>query len=316
MLDKLVHEEFQRILLNTTSIWLNMLDKDANVTMWNQAAEKISGYSKTEVLGHSNIWEWLYPDEGYRTSIYNKALQVIRQGEELTDFETTILCKDGSNRTLSWNTHDLKDAHGETIGSIAIARDVTDIQANEKKLKSLTLELERSNKKLHQLSYIDQLTNIPNRRAYEDKIIHEIEAAKRSRKPLSFLMIDIDHFKEYNDTYGHESGDIALFRVTNQIRKTLPRKTDFIARYGGEEIVAILPYTSIEHARLVAEKILQDVVDLNIEHSYSKFDKILTVSIGIASSQTGIDKLMSHADEALYKAKENGRNRFVVYTAK
>lgn len=313
MLDKLVNKEFQRIILNNTAMWMNILDIDANVTMWNKAAENISGYSKEEVLGNSNIWELLYPDEEYRTSIYNKAFEVINQGEEITDFETTILCKDGSKRTMSWNTHDVKDESGDVIGSIAIARDVTQIQASEKKLKLLTLELEQSNKELLQLSYLDQLTNIPNRRAYEEKITNEIQAAKRSGEDLSLLIIDIDNFKEYNDIYGHENGDIALFRVANQIRNTLPRKTDFLAGYGGEELVAILPYTSIVKATLVAEKILQCLLNLNIEHSYSKFNKILTVSIGVASTDTGVDKLLTHADQALYKAKRNGRNRFKIH---
>ena len=133
-------------------MWLNMLDKDANVTMWNKAAENISGYSEEEVLGHADIWELLYPDEQYRMSIYNKALEIINQGKEIVDFETTILCKDGKNRTLSWNTHNIKDKSGDTLGSIAIARDVTEIHANEKKLKLLTLELEESNKKLLEVS--------------------------------------------------------------------------------------------------------------------------------------------------------------------
>lgn len=310
MLDELINKEFQRIMLNNTAMWLNMLDKDANVTMWNKAAEKISGYSEKEVLGHAEIWELLYPDEKYRTSIYNKALEVIQQGEELTDFETTILCKDGNNRTLSWNTHDMKDKSGEVIGSIAVARDVTELHASENKLKLLTLELEQSNKRLLQLSYLDQLTNIPNRRAYEEKITHEIETANRSGKPLSLLMIDIDHFKEYNDIYGHENGDVALYRVANQIRSTLPRKTDFLARYGGEEIVVILPFTSLDHATIVAEKIILDIRNLHIQHSFSTFNEILTVSIGVASTDTGIDNLLSHADLALYKAKEYGRNNF------
>ncbi len=317
MLDKalyaLINEEFHRILLNNTAMWLNMLDKDANVIMWNKAAEKISGYSQEEVLGNSDIWGLLYPDEAYRTSIYNEALEVISQGKELTDFQTVILCKDGGNRILSWNTHDMKDENGDSIGSIALARDVTEIQASEKKLKVLTFELEQSNKKLLQLSYLDSLTNIPNRRAYEEKITSELEATKRSGEPLSFLMIDIDYFKQYNDTYGHENGDIALFRVAKQISKLLPRKTDFVARYGGEEFVAILPYTSIESATLIAEKVLQGIISLNIEHSHSAINKLLTVSIGMASTDTGIDELLNHADQALYQAKTNGRNRFEIH---
>ena len=313
MIDELMNKELQNIILNNTVMWMNMLDNDANVIMWNKAAEKISGYSEEEVIGNNDIWELLYPDEKYRTSIYNKALEVIGKGKELADFETTILCKDSTSRVLSWNTQDVKDKRGNVIGSIAVARDVTEIIASEKKLKALTLELKQSNEKLHELSYKDKLTNIPNRRAYEEKIINEIESAKRSGKPLALLMIDIDNFKEYNDTYGHENGDIALYRVANKISNILPRKTDFLARYGGEEIVVILPYTSIENATIVAEKILQCVVDLNIKHSYSNFNKVLTVSIGAVSTGANLDKLFTHADQALYKAKKNGRNRLEIH---
>lgn len=127
-------------------------------------------------------------------------------------------------------------------------------------------------------------------------------------------MIDIDNFKEYNDIYGHENGDTVLFKVANKIMNTLPRRTDFIARYGGEEMVAILPYTSKENAIFVAEKILQGILDLNIEHSHSSFDGILTVSIGLASIDTGVDDILAHADQALYKAKDNGRNRLELHT--
>jgi diguanylate cyclase (GGDEF)-like protein/PAS domain S-box-containing protein len=314
MLNELISKEFQRIILSNTAMWLNMLDKDANVIMWNKAAEKISGYSKEEVLGNSTIWELLYPDEGYRTYIYSEALEIIHQGKELIDFETTILCKNGSNRILSWNTHDIKDENSDVIGSIALARDVTEIHVQVEKLKALTLELEQSNKKLLEFSYVDKLTNIANRRAYDEKIANEIQSAKRSGKELSLLIIDIDNFKEYNDTYGHENGDVALLRVANQISNNLPRKTDFIARYGGDEMVAVLPYTSIENAILVAEKVVECIFTLNIEHSHSKFNKILTVSVGLASTDTGFDKLLLHADQALYRAKKNGRNRFEIHT--
>ena len=143
MFEELINKEFQRIILNNTAMWLNMLDKDANVIMWNKAAESISGYSKFEVLGNGDIWELLYPDEEYRISIYNKALEIIKNGEELIDFETTITCKDGTNKTLSWHTHDMKDESQNIIGSIAIATDVTKIKATEEKLKSLALELEK-----------------------------------------------------------------------------------------------------------------------------------------------------------------------------
>ena len=313
MLNPLIDKEFQRIILKNTAMWLNMLDKDANVIMWNKAAEKISGYSKEEVLGKNNIWELLYPNEEYRTSIYNKALSIINSGEEIIDFETTIICKDASEKVLSWNTHNMEDKDKNIIGSLAIARDVTKMKANEKQLQLLADKLEESNKKLLELSYIDALTNIPNRRAYDEKIINEIQDTKRSGEEFCVFMIDIDNFKEYNDIYGHEDGDLALFRVSNQIRSILPRKTDFIARYGGEEIVVILSYTPLDKAEFIAEKILQSIIDLNIQHSFSKYNQHLTISIGVSSTRSGIENIVAHADQALYKAKENGRNRVETY---
>ena len=314
MLNSLIDKELQKIILNNTAMWLNMLDKDANIIMWNKAAEEISGYTKEEVLGNSNIWGLLYPDEEYRTSIYNKSLEIINNGDVITDFETTIVSKDGTEKILSWNTHSMADKDKNTIGSIAIARDITKLKASEKKLQLLTSELEESNKKLLELSYVDQLTNIPNRRAYDERFAYELQAINRSGKAFSFLLIDIDKFKEYNDIYGHVNGDIVLYRVSNQIKNVLPRKTDFLARYGGEELVVILPYTPLKEAQIVAKKILQSIIDLNIEHSDSKFNQVLTVSIGVTSTETCIENMIDNADQALYKAKNNGRNRFEVYS--
>ncbi|MFC2073711.1 diguanylate cyclase domain-containing protein [Campylobacterota bacterium] len=313
MFNELIEKEFRQIILKNSVMWVNILDSDANVIIWNKAAEKISGYSKEEVLGNKIIWESLYPDEEYRISIYNKALEIIANGEEITDFETTITCKDGSEKIISWNTHNI-EADGSVVGSIAIGVDVTKIKNSENELKLLTLELEKSNKKLHELSYIDSLTHIPNRRAYEERISNEIQATRRSGEEFSLLMIDVDRFKEYNDTYGHEKGDEVLSKVSHHISKCLPRKTDFIARYGGEEIVAILSYTPLDKAEIVAEKILQCIQDLKIPHSSSVYNQLLTVSIGIASTETGIGNILDHADKALYDAKNNGRNRFNVYT--
>lgn len=141
----LVDKEFKRILLSNSVMWLNMLDKDANVILWNKAAEIISGYSQAEVLAANDIWKWLYPDEKYRTFIYNIALEVIAKNDVLTDFETVIRCKDGSSKTLSWNTHRMIDEGGDVIGSIALAKDITEIKASEQKFKIQALDLERSN---------------------------------------------------------------------------------------------------------------------------------------------------------------------------
>lgn len=179
-------------------------------------------------------------------------------------------------------------------------------------LNNAKSNLENANKKLLKLSYTDQLTRIPNRRAYEDRLEHEINSAKRNSKELSFLLVDIDNFKEYNDTYGHENGDIVLMRVAKILNRALVRKTDFVARYGGEELVVLLPSTDTEGAEMVAKTIIQNITSEKIPHSKSPYNHI-TVSIGMASTNKMYDDLLNHADKALYKAKGNGRNRYEVY---
>lgn len=294
-------------------MWLNVLDKDARVVIWNKAAEKISGYSEEEVLGSSDVWELLYPDEEYRNTIYAKALDVINQGEVLMDFETTIRRKDGSSRILSWNSHDVKDDKGEVIGSLALARDVTELHASQKKLEQLTLELEQTNKHLLHLSEVDELTGLYNRRYMESVLNYEWERHIRNDALLSLIYIDIDHFKEYNDTYGHHFGDRVLTETASIMKHSVRRSTDKLARFGGEEFALILPETGHNEAVSIAEKLHQDVAQRKIEHKGSIVSDILTVSVGVVtirpSRSETIDKLKNEADKALYNAKKLGRNR-------
>jgi PAS domain S-box-containing protein len=128
--------EFYRIIMDNTAMWLNALDENARVVMWNRAAERISGYCKEEILGRDNIWELLYPDEEYRNFIFSRALEIIKQGKEIENFETTIQCKDGSHRVLSWNSHNLTSPQGEVTGSLALAKDVTEIRHSQEQLEN------------------------------------------------------------------------------------------------------------------------------------------------------------------------------------
>jgi len=174
--------------------------------------------------------------------------------------------------------------------------------------------LNKKNKELHGYSYLDLLTQLPNRRAYEERLISEVKTSQRTKKELALLVIDIDNFKAYNDYYGHEKGDKALFRIAQAIKRALPRQTDFIARYGGEEMVVILPHTALDGAVVVAKKIHQHVNAENIKHPNSDDYGILTVSIGISSTLSNYDELFNNSDMALYEAKRNGRNRYDIHT--
>lgn len=162
-----------------------------------------------------------------------------------------------------------------------------------------------------QQSITDSLTQIPNRRFFDNQLSHEIERAHRYNHPLTLLMIDIDHFKKYNDKYGHPVGDIALKNVVRCLQKIL-RKGDFLARYGGEEFMVILPETAKKQGFKVAEKLRLAVEKSAQQNSDSNKTRKLTISIGIASlpeDSAEISVLIKMVDQALYWAKSQGRNR-------
>jgi diguanylate cyclase (GGDEF)-like protein len=164
------------------------------------------------------------------------------------------------------------------------------------------------------MTIIDPLTGIYNRRYLDGSLKKIIRLHSRTGGYLSVLMIDIDYFKKYNDTYGHDAGDDCLGMVSGVLSQCVIRDEDFIARYGGEEFVIVLPNTDENGARLVAERILEKVRESNIPHGTSDIAAYVTVSIGgttgiINHLQLGSDYIKA-ADKALYESKQNGRNRY------
>jgi len=127
--------QFQENIIHNANVWINVLDEKTNVMMWNEAAEKMSGYSATEVIGHDKIWEWLYPDENYRMKITAKTSAIIEKGEEVEDYETKISCKDGKAKIISWNSRNLTNPQGKIIGSVSLGRDITARKQAEERLK-------------------------------------------------------------------------------------------------------------------------------------------------------------------------------------
>jgi diguanylate cyclase (GGDEF)-like protein len=188
---------------------------------------------------------------------------------------------------------------------------------------SESLELAELTKKLTELAEIDGLTGLNNRRTYDVYIDRIWRQAERDQTALAVILIDIDHFKDYNDRYGHQSGDKALKAVADVIAAHAQRPLDLAARYGGEEFVLALPgshssHDSVsedEHALEHAERLREAVLALQIPHDDSTTGDYLTVSVGVAVNWPGgarsLDGLVQMADEALYRAKHNGRNRVV-----
>ncbi|MBC3886927.1 diguanylate cyclase [Acetobacterium paludosum] len=176
------------------------------------------------------------------------------------------------------------------------------------------------NEKLKKMSLFDGLTGTANRRYFDQVLIQEIGQAKRDKNPLSLILIDVDYYKEYNDMYGHTKGDDCLRRVATTVKMNLRRPGDFLARYGGDEFVLVLPNTNEAGSALVAERLRAGVEKLCIDHVNSFCSDYVTLSIGVVTaSQEEIlvpDDLISAADRALYQSKIDGRNRVSVGSLK
>ena len=183
-------------------------------------------------------------------------------------------------------------------------------------VKTRTADLEAANERLKELSRVDGLTGIANRRRLDEELLREWRRLGRKELPLSVILCDIDHFKYYNDTYGHQKGDDCLVKVAQAIKKSVNRPADLATRYGGEEFCIVLPETTQEGAAILAEIIRENIKDLKIEHSSSPVSKWVTLSLGVASlipDQNGQPLvLLQAADRALYQAKGNGRDRVEV----
>ena len=191
------------------------------------------------------------------------------------------------------------------------------LTANSRKIRRIVLSSFELRYEISRMAVTDPLTRLPNRRRFNHAYDQEWQRGRRRKTPLSLLMIDVDHFKEYNDMYGHPAGDHCLLRIADAITYAVNRPGDIAARYGGEEFAVILPETPEEGARTVAERVRAGVTALDIPHKGNPTEKRITISIGIATRVPLVDgraeALISEADTALYQAKASGRNRISVY---
>jgi diguanylate cyclase (GGDEF)-like protein len=204
--------------------------------------------------------------------------------------------------------------HNELAALAAGFNDMsTAIESDIARREQTEADLLEAKNALEALAHLDGLTNLPNRRHFDDKMETEWRRALRARQPLAALMMDIDYFKGYNDHYGHGAGDECLKQVAAALAREPVRPGDLVARYGGEEFVAIFPATDLEGAQLAAERLRSRVESLALPHERSQAGQHVTVSIGCASilpsPENSPDFLLKAADHMLYQAKAQGRNR-------
>ena len=212
-------------------------------------------------------------------------------------------------------SNDLLRSKVKVFVKLQLQSKIIEIKSNELEIK--IMELEKVKKELHNLTCTDQLTEITNRRGFDEAFGLAWRRAIRNGSSVTLLMIDIDNFKNYNDTYGHVEGDVCLKKVARRIADTLLRPFDQVARYGGEEFVVLLPETDLNGGEKIAEDIRHNIETMNIENKKDGTSDVVTVSIGVASVIPGAgdekESLTKWADGAMYQAKESGRNRCCFY---
>ena len=194
------------------------------------------------------------------------------------------------------------------------------LESMRTKQLEMSRDLASANRELEKLSRQDGLTGIANRRYFDSYLVTEVRRGARERQPLSLILSDVDHFKAFNDCYGHQAGDDCLRRVAAALSSAGRRPADLAARYGGEEFAMVLPGTALEGAVDVAQAVSRVIDGLAIPHARSAVDQKVTLSQGIVSltleKETSSEDLIQRADQALYMAKQQGRNRYIVFGGK
>lgn len=292
------HHEFIKTLVDITPVPLFYKDRNGIYLGCNKAFEAFIGKRKDEIIGKT----------AYEISNQNNADKYTDMDKELFDnpgkqtYEYEYTNSDNELKYVIYNKVTYNNSFDEVEGIIGIITDIT--------------ESKRRETELSEKSFIDSLTEIENRRFFDENADMIWECCLEKSEPLSLIIIDIDLFKNYNDYYGHQAGDRCLNKIAQGIKTALHHLSDIVTRYGGEEFVVILPNTNTHGAIKVAERIKESVINLGIDHEGSHVKSVVTVSQGIGeinNEKYSVCDCLMLADQSLYEAKKNGRNRIEIF---
>jgi diguanylate cyclase (GGDEF)-like protein/PAS domain S-box-containing protein len=293
-------------IINTSLDGMYLVYEDFTVKRINNALLSFLGITENEAVG-SKCYDLM--NCALRDSD-KCSLARLLAGEKRIEQDIERARRDGTRVPFIYTATPFRGIDGSVIGIVARFKDITERKYAENMLRQANEQLER-------LSTSDGLTSVANRRSFDQTIRREWNRLRRSGEPLSLIMSDVDFFKLYNDSYGHQGGDDCLKSVAGVLSDEARRGGDFVARYGGEEFAVILPATDAVGARSVADKIRRAVQGLGLEHKKSSVAACVTLSIGVATTVSfeaeTPETLIRRADEALYGAKSSGRNCVVAW---
>ena len=306
-------------VVDTVTIGIILLDPEQRVVFWNGWMERHSPFLASAAEGRT-LTE-LFPEiangrvqHAVTSALTTNLSSMLSQSLNKSPFPLFSTGNGDGNATRMQQAIQVMPIHDEQTSRHCLVQvtDVTLSVSREKLLREQALVLRRH-------SYFDVLTSIANRRRFDEYSDEEFRRARRTTSSLSLVFIDIDHFKRYNDYYGHQGGDQCLKQVAATLVSVLQRPADLLARYGGEEFVAVLPETDEEGAQKIAEMMRARVAGIHLEHAASPTAPYVTISVGTATRMPQRDdvlaSLIRDADCALYHAKQTGRNRVMTATA-
>lgn len=304
------HELYMEEIIGYAPVGIFQVGKAGNVTMANSEYAWLTGYESSQQVVQQVtdfLGQVFYDGDRAETFMFR-----LMEAEQVSRFRCRLRRRGGPPLWALCYARMIRDDAGRMNGFSGYVIDISDTVRAEQALKE-------ANGKLMRLSVLDGLTQIPNRRRFDEHLEFEWHRQVREKGPISLILCDIDFFKIYNDTYGHQAGDECLKQVAKAIHSCVLRPCDLAARYGGEEFGVILPDTGSDGSGIVAEKIRQSVLGLDIAHKNSKVTPWVTLSLGVATLEPGkkghtMDALMESADKALYEAKAQGRNRVIVFS--
>ena len=297
-------EKRYRSLFENTGTATIVVGKNMRITMINSKFAELTGFGREEIVGKRRLSEFIERKNLFRIKRFQARLK--QKGlEPPTEYECLIMDKSKNLKHVVMKTYTPPGQEGSIVSFFDITQ-----------RKEAEAALQLAHERLQLVAEMDELTQVANRRRFDDRLNREWNRLRREGLPLSLIMCDVDCFKLYNDNYGHQNGDQCLRSIAGAIKRTVKRSIDLAARYGGEEFAIIMPNTNAEGALHVAEAIRLEVEQLKINNKASTVSPFITLSLGVACMIPGPsqspDALIRHADNALYEAKRIGRNRTVL----
>ncbi len=295
MADKDIYEK----IIENLHDGLFFINQDNIITYWNNAAERITGYSAEEIIGKSYTETLLSYYDANGEIIGNNFCTIQTAISEALQVETDlyIIHKNGKKIPVSVRVSTLKDNNDRIIGTIELFTDISTKTVNELRIR----ELEK-------MALIDNLTMLANRHYIERELKSRFEEKKRFNIPFGILFADIDNFKNFNDTYGHLTGDEVLKKVS-EIFISNSRPFDLFGRWGGEEFLGIIRNINGQDLLNLGEKMRKLVEKSDIQNSNGKLNVTISIGATLVKSEDNVNTLIDRADNLLYESKENGRNR-------